>query len=161
MRFETRDVLSATPDAVLAALCDAGFWASVGQLPATHAPEVVGIEERGGEVRTRLRYRFRGDLPRAVTAVVDPQRLSWVEDTLWDRDAFEGHTTILPDHYPDKLHATAVSRLLADRDGCVRVGSGDVAVRVPIVGRQAERPIVSGLRDNLAALATLVDEWCG
>lgn len=160
MRFDTRDRLSSPPAAVLAALCDGGFWAGVGELPATHAPDVVAIDESGGEVRTRVRYRFRGALPRSVTAVVEPARLSWVDDTTWDLDAMEGHTTIRPDHYPDLLRATATSRLVADGQGTVRIGAGELTVRVPLIGRQAERPIASGLRDNLAALATLLDEWC-
>jgi hypothetical protein len=159
VQFDARNVIAAPPDAVLRALCDRAFWAALGPLPTTHAPELVSIDEHGGEVRTRVRYRFRGDLPRAVTRVVDPARLSWVEETLWDLDAREGHTTIRPDHYAEKIHATAVTRLLDDPIGCARLVHGELRVRVPLVGSQAEAPIVSGLRRNLAALGETLAAW--
>ena len=50
--------------------------------------------------------RFVGELSSAVTAVVDPAKLTWVDEATFDFAAHTGRHEILPDHYPDRLSAT-------------------------------------------------------
>jgi len=106
-----------------------------------------------------VRFRFTGHLSPAVTRMVDPAKLSWVEESVHD---LEGHTVTFhmqPDNYADRLRFEGSSRFEADGDdGTRRVAEGDVVVRVPLVGRAVEGAIVSGLREHLAAEVAVVEE---
>jgi hypothetical protein len=51
--------------------------------------------EQGDRVIVRVHYRFTADLPSAALAVIDPDKLTWIEETTYDLE-----------------HATSTSRLL-------------------------------------------------
>jgi hypothetical protein len=109
-------------------------------------------------VHLSIRFRFTGDLSPAVVRVVDPARLSWVEESVHD---LEHHTVTFhmkPDNYADRLRFEGSCRLEAVGDRrTLRVAEGEVAVRVPIVGRAVEGAIVSGLREHLAGEVEVVE----
>ena len=53
-------------------------------LPKLGPPEVLERTVDGDVVRLQIRYRFVGDLSPAVTAVLDPAKLTWVEHSTHD-----------------------------------------------------------------------------
>ncbi|MBA3282609.1 MAG: DUF2505 family protein, partial [Acidimicrobiia bacterium] len=108
-----------------------------------------------------IRFRFTGHLPSAVTAVIDPERLTWVQESVHDLD--DGTTTfrLIPDHYPDRLKASGTFRVVSDGHGSRRVVNGDLKVRAPLVGGRVEQAIVSGLEEYLVAEAPAVDAYLG
>ena len=161
MRFELEQRFSAPRDAVERAFLDADVLARVASLPHLRTAELLEQRAEGDVVRRRVRFAFRGRLSPAVTAVVDPSRLSWVDDSVFDTRAHRGRFRILPDHYADRLScAGTVAFELDEIDGRTRrLVMGDLRVRMPLVGGRAERAIVSGLRDHAAAEARVVQAW--
>jgi hypothetical protein len=116
----------------------------------------------GSVVDLSVRFRFTGNLSPAVTRVLDPARLSWVEESVHD---LERHTVTFhmkPDNYADRLRFEGSYRFepVGDRQ-TRRVAEGEVAVRVPLVGRAVEGAIVSGLREHLAAEVEVVERLVG
>lgn len=159
MRFEiTQQYRSAATD-VGAAYADPDLYPTLVGLPKLGGIEVLDRAVDGDTVRLRIRFRFIGDLPGAVTAVVDPKRLTWVQET--SHDLTSGVTTfrLAPDHYPDRLKASGTFRVTADGDGARRVVTGEVKVRAPLVSGKVEQAIVSGLREYLEAEAPAVDAY--
>jgi hypothetical protein len=73
-----------------------------------------------------------------------------VEETVYDLVACTARTVLHPDHYADKLTADISSTFLADGGGTVRRVTGEIKVRMLLVGRQVEKAIVSGLEEHLA-----------
>lgn len=160
MRFGLEQRFSAPLEAVEDGLLDPGFLARLARLPELGAPEVLSHEVEGEVVRQRVRYRFTGDLAPAVTAVVDPDRLTWVEESTLDRRAHRTTWRILPDHYASLLRCSGTFQLEpAEGEHTVRVTQGEVKVHMPLVGSKAEKGIVSGLEEHAVLQARAVEDW--
>jgi len=168
MQFRVDQRFAATPDDVLAMYCTAEFYDALDELTRIGRPEVLSVDGGPSDrtVRLRIRYAFTGHLPGAALAVIDPKKLTWVEDTSFDTATRTGTTKLLPDHYPDRLTASARSTIKgaepADDAGeprTVRRVEGTVSVRMPFVGGQVEKAIVSGLRDHLADEQLVATRW--
>ena len=158
MRFQIEQQIAGPVEAVARLYTEPRFYERLGELPKLGRPEVLERREDGSVVHLAVRFRFTGHLSPAVTKMVDPAKLSWVEESVHD---LEGHTVTFhmqPDNYADRLRFEGSSRFEADGDdGTRRVAEGDVVVRVPLVGRAVEGAIVSGLREHLAAEVEVVE----
>jgi hypothetical protein len=159
MRFEIEQVITGPVDAVARVYTEPRFYELLGELPKLGRPEVIARREVGSVVHLSVRFRFTGNLSPAVTRVVDPAKLSWVEESAHD---LEHHTVTFhmrPDNYADRLRFEGSYRFepVGDRQ-TRRVAEGEVVVRVPIVGRAVEGAIVSGLREHLAAEVEVVEQ---
>lgn len=157
MRFALTQRIAAPPDAVTAVYASAELYAAMDGTSRIGAPEVLDRSERDGVVTFRLRYRFVGDLSPAVTAVVDPARLSWVEESVHDLAARTVAVTLHPDHYADRLRCTATVRCEPDGGATRRRVEGELRVKALLVAGAVERAIVSGLEEHLAAEAAVVE----
>lgn len=162
MRFEIEQLIAGPVDAVARVYTEPRFYELLGELPKLGRPELLERREVGSVVDLSVRFRFTGNLSPAVTRVVDPARLSWVEESVHD---LEGHTVTFhmkPDNYADRLRFQGSYRFepVGDRQ-TRRVAEGEVAVRVPLVGRAVEGAIVSGLREHLATEMEVVERLVG
>jgi Protein of unknown function (DUF2505) len=161
MDFSVDQSFAAGPEAVVRAYASPELYAQLGtagERSKLGHPEVVSHRVDGTTVELAVRYRFVGHLPSAVTAVVDPRRLSWVEHSTHDLAEGIMRFRIEPDHYGDRLQASGQATVVARAGGgSRRTLTGSVRVRVLLAGPRVERVMVSGMRDNLAAEAPLVD----
>ena len=159
MRFRLEQRFTAPLEAVEGALVDPAFLARLAELPGLGTPELLSSRVEGDVVRQRVRYRFTGKLAPAVTAVVDPARLTWVEDSTFDRTTHRGEHHIVPDHYANRLRASYTTALEPQGAGTRRLTAGELAVRFPLVGARVERAIVSGLGEHARQEADVVAAW--
>lgn len=159
MRFHLEQQLPGSGDDVMAAFTDPAFYARLADLPNVEAPEFLGQEVGDGVVRQRIRYRFSGRLSGAVTAVVDPDRLTWIDETTYELAARSASFRIVPEHYASKLSCSGSYRFVPAGEGTKRVIDGELRVHVPLVGRRVEGAIVSGLERHLEEEAALVASW--
>jgi hypothetical protein len=157
MDFEIEQTLRGAPDQVDAALVDPAFLARMAELPKLGSAEVVAQTRDGTTVQQQVRYLFRAELSGAVTKVVDPDRLTWVEDSAIDLATHLTRCTIRPDFYANLLAGRYDARIVADGTGSRRTITGSLKVKVPLVGGKVERAIVGGLEENAAAQAELLD----
>jgi hypothetical protein len=157
--FRIEQRIAGSVDEVARAYADRDLHASLGELPKVGRPDVLSSEVDGDVVRLRIAYRFTGALPPAASAVLDPKKLTWVEESTHDRAAHTVTWKLVPDHYGDRFRANGTYRFRADGDVAVRETRGDLVVRTPFVGRLVERALVSGLREHLEAEAPLVAAW--
>ena len=153
MHFEIEQRFDAPREAVEAAYVDPALFAELASLPKIGRPELLDQARdgpRGDRIRQRVRYQFTGELSGAVTRVVDPARLSWVEETVFDASAHGSDVRIVPDHYGGLLESRMAITYEPAADGraTVRRAVGELRVRVPLVGGKAERGIVSGMREH-------------
>jgi uncharacterized protein YndB with AHSA1/START domain len=166
LRIEQR--FAATPEQVCAALVDPDYVVhAMGSLKDVGPPIVESQVRNGDTVRQRVIYRFTGKLPGAVTAVIDPKRLTWTEDTTVDTVRGTARFVMTPVHYPNFFTATGTWTLREDGDSTpakpttLRLIEGELKVRspVPFVGGQVEKAIVSGLSDRLADEPAAFARW--
>jgi hypothetical protein len=160
MRFQLQQRIAAPVDAVVAAFVDPGFYESLEALPNLARPELLSHEAKGSIVHLRVRYRFNGQLSSAVRAAIDPKKLTWVEDAEHDLDTHRVTFRMIADHYADRFKASGTYRFDAAGDAATtRNCTGDIEIRMPLVGRRVENAIISGLREHLDAEVDLVQRW--
>ena len=159
MRFALTQVIDAPVDDVAAAYAASELYTSMGPTSHLGPPEVLGRTELDGRVTLRIRYRFIGSLSPAVTAVVDPARLTWVEESVHDLDALTVGVTLRPDHYADRLRCTGTYRYQSRGDRAERRIDGELKVKALLVASTVERAIISGLEEHLAAEVAAVERY--
>lgn len=161
VRFRLEQRFSAPLLAVEEAFVEPELLAHLGQLPDLGRPQLLEQTSDGGTVRQRVRYKFQGQLSSAVTSVIDPERLTWVEDSTLDRATHVTEFVILPDHYSDRLRCLGRVTLDEDSGATTRITEGDLRVRAVFVAGRVERAIIAGLHDHAGAQAAAVQAWLG
>ena len=159
MRFRIEQRVPGPVDAVEAALLDPAFLERLATLPKLGRPELLDQQVAGDIVTQRVRYAFAGELSPAVTAVVDPKRLTWVEESTTDRRTHRTEFVIHPDHYGSRLRCSGTFTLQEAGDEVLRVAEGELKVSFPLVGGKVERAIVSGLEEHAELEARVLREW--
>lgn len=159
MKFELTQRYRSSAADVAASYADVDLYPTLVGLPKLGGIEVLSKDEGEGTASLRIRFRFIGDLPGAVTAVIDPEKLTWVQETTHDLSSGRTTFTLVPDHYPDRLQASGSFIVSATGDGAVRKVTGGLKVRAPLVGGRVEQAIVSGLEEYLVAEAPAVDAY--
>ncbi|MFA5883920.1 MAG: DUF2505 family protein [Acidimicrobiia bacterium] len=147
------------PTAVQDALLDPDFLAVTATLPKVGGAEVLELSRAADTARLRVRYRFTAPLSRAVTRVIDPAKLTWVDDARFDLNAMRAEHVMLPDNYADRLESSYTSTLAPDGTGTTWTVSGSLTVHAPLVGGKVAGVIVDGLREHAVAQGALLDEW--
>lgn len=151
MRFALEHHYRAEADAVARAYADPALYARLGAGSVLAPPEVLDRRDEGDDVVLRIRYRFVGDLSAAVRAVLDPDRLTWVDESTHDLAARTVAFRLVADHYADRFSCTGTYRFEADGAGTVRRTEAGLLVRAPLVGGRVERVLVGDLSAHLAA----------
>jgi hypothetical protein len=159
VRFDLTQTIAAPVDEVARAYASAELYEVLGGTEKLGPPDVLDRSASGDTVTLRIRYRFVADLSPAVTAVVDPARLTWVEVSVHDLAARTVQVRLEPDHYGDRLRCTGTYRYSARGEGTVRRVEGDLKVKVLLVAGQVERALVSGLEEHLEAEAPQVEAY--
>jgi len=161
MRFEIVQQLARAVAAVDAALVDPAFLVRMDELPKLGRAEILEQRREGDLVHQDVRYLFDAELSGAVTRVVDPKLLTWVERSVCDLGSHTTSCEILPDHYSGMLSGRYDAVIVADGGGSRRTISGDLRVKMPLVGGKVERAIVGGLEENAAAQQQLLEQFIG
>jgi len=98
VRFSAEQSITAPRDAVEAAFVDPGFYAALGELSAIRPPEVLEQRVEGADdnfVHLRVQYAFSGNLSGPARAVLDPARLTWVDQSTFEQFLASGETIYL------------------------------------------------------------------
>jgi len=159
LRFSIEQRFAADVDAVARAYADPALYVALVGLPKLSRPEVVGHETRGETVVLEVRYQFGGELSSAARAVIDPERLTWVERSTHDLTRRRTTFTMVPDHYGDRFSCKGSYAFEATDTGCRRRGEGDLRVKAFLVAATVERAIVSGLEEHLADEVPVVEAF--
>lgn len=159
MDFILTQNFAAALDVIDAAFVDRSLLETMDQLLKIGSVEVLTQSRSGEVVRQRVRYQFTAELSGAVRRVIDPDKLTWVEESVIDLATHTSSCRILPDNYAKLLEGSYEARLEATGSGTCRTATGQIIVGVPFVGGKVERAIVSGLEENATSQAGLVDAW--
>lgn len=160
MRFRIEQHFDAPPADVERAFLQPEFLERLGALAKVAKAELVDEVVEGSLVHRRIRYRFTGQLNAAVRRVVDPARLTWIEESTLDRATHHTTWRIAPDHYAAMIRCSGSFQLAdAPRGATRRTTDGDIRVNVRLVGGRVERAIVSGLEEHAAAEEEVINAW--
>ncbi|MGB6058888.1 MAG: DUF2505 family protein [Microthrixaceae bacterium] len=161
MKFNFEQRWNAAADRVMAVDTDQAVREGLSGLSATSAPEVLGVDTRGSTTVVRLHYRLAVDLPTEAARFIDTSNVSWIQETTWNLDDRSARVAFLPDQAGRLIGASATTRLLDHDGGAVRKVSGEIKVRIPLLGSRVERAIVAGVGDHLAEETAQVQDRLG
>jgi hypothetical protein len=159
MDFEIAQELAAPPTAVQDALLDPAFIRITATIPKIGGAELLELVRTDTTAHVRVRYRFTAPLSSAVTRVIDPGKLTWVDDATFDLAQLRSHHVLHPDNYADRFRAAYTSTLEPSGSGTRWVIAGSLVVKAPLVGSKVAAVIVDGLREALTMQAGMLDEW--
>ncbi len=141
-------------------LCDPAFQTQL-DLPDLSRPEVIASSVDGATRLLRLRYEYVGQLDGVARRILGDRKLTWIQELRLDTETYFGTLTFAAEQDADRLGGSAdvaITSLDDDRSSRRRI-TGDLHVRVPVVGGPAERRIVPGLVRRLDVEASaLVEE---
>lgn len=159
MRFTVEQRLATGADETARALTEPELYQGFAAVPKVSVPDVLACERDGDLVRLRIRYRFAGQLSSAARAVIDPAKLTWVDESVHDLSRRHVRFALRPDHYGERFRCSGEYRIEPAGDGCRRRATIDVKVSAPFVGGAVERAIESGLREHLADETEVVEAY--
>ncbi len=160
MRFTLDQHFVGSLERVESAFVDPAFLQHLSELPKLGRPTLVHRVEAGSLVHQWVKYAFTGEVNSAVRRVVDPARLTWVEESTLDRRTHRTTWRIVPDHYRNLLRATGEFQLHATGDeATTRTTEAELKVSVPLVGGKVEHAIVSGLREHAGLETAVLNRW--
>ena len=160
MRFTIEQRFAAPADVVARAYAEPALYATFVDLGKLSTPELVRHEVEGDVVLLDLRYRFVGELSAAAHAVIDRDRLTWVEHARHDLAARRTTFTMAPDHYRDRFRCQGSYRFEPiDDTTCARHGEADLRVKALLVAHAVESAIVSGLQEHLVEEVPVVEAF--
>jgi len=159
MDFSVAVPVAHPPAAVQDAFLDPDFLAVTGSLPKIGGAEVLELTRTDTTARLRVRYRFTAPLNKAVTRVIDPQKLTWVDDATFDLAALRSEHVMQPDNYADRLESSYVSTIAADGAGSLWTVSGSLVVHAALVGGKVAGVIVDGLKEHAVTQGQVLDDW--
>jgi hypothetical protein len=159
VHFQLEQRFAAPLAEVEAAFTDPDLLHRISAAATVGRPELLELVDEGEIVRQRIRYAFTGHLPAAARAVLDPARLTWVDESVLDRRSHRSEFVIVPDHYPDRLQCAGTVTLDEVQGVTRRLTDADLRVNFMFLGHRVEQAIVSGLRDHAAAEEKVVQSW--
>jgi len=160
VRFTLDTTYAAEAGGVAAAYADPALYAAFGDLPRAGQPEVLAHDVTGDIVRLDVRWRFTADLSAAARAVIDPDRLTWVERATHDLAQRQVTFELVADHYRDRFSCTGRYRFTGDgADRTQRHIEGDLRIKALLVAGAVEGAIVDGLKEQLRAEVVIVEDF--
>ncbi|HOT79634.1 MAG TPA: hypothetical protein PKY13_06575, partial [Microthrixaceae bacterium] len=124
MKFDVKQQFDADAAAVIGCYSSSEMYEQLPEFGKISRPDLLERTASGDTVKIRLRYKFTADLPTAALAIIDPDRLTWVEETTYDLAGLTSRLKLLPDHYASKLEASASARFVDRGDGSIRDVAG-------------------------------------
>jgi hypothetical protein len=160
MRLEARHEFPAPVEAVEAAMADPAFYGQLRDLPDLAPPEVLDRTASGSRITLRVRYVFTGHVDPIVKRLVDVDELVWVQTTEFDTEAHEASLTVVPEKLGSMLRCGGRFELApTPAGGTVRTLTGELKVKVPLLGGRAEKALGPGILRRIDLEADALRTW--
>ncbi len=151
--------IAASPADVAATLLDLDFQASLGDIGALRAREVLSQEEQDGVVVRRIRCVLGVNVTGVAKRFLGNSEPAWIEVSAWHPDEMRWHWHVEPEVAEDLLEARGAIDLQPAGGGTQRVVTGTVRVKVPLYGGTVERWIATGLERAYDEEAERLEVW--
>jgi hypothetical protein len=154
-RFDFRHAV----DDVLSALSDEAVLRARLERLGGHGAELLEHADQGDEVRYRLRQGLAAEqLPNAVRSLHRGDLVVWREQT-WrpGRDGYSGTASAEVGGVPGEIRAR--TELTGDDDGALLRITGEVTVRIPLVGAKLESVIAEQVGNLLRRESEFTEQW--
>jgi hypothetical protein len=159
VKLSSSHIFSASAAAVCAGMADADFYAGL-DLPDLDRPELLVRTEEDSRVDVHLRFTYTGRLDPIARRIVGREHVTWVQRLVVDSKNQCCALTVAPEIGVVPVTCTGTFTM-HDADGgqCLRTLTGELRVKVPVIGSRAERSLAPGITRRLALEAAALDRY--
>ena len=160
MQFLQRHVFETDKSHVWSVIQQPDFMQAMDEASGIQS-NLISEEHREGALFNIVNVEFNEPLPDIAARLLGTTQLSWRQEQLWDAEQYQMHWRILIPNLERKVHAAGCYQLMdAETTGCcVRQISGEIIVRIPLVGAKIERQIVRRLERSYEQAAAFTTQW--
>ena len=158
MRLELTHPLPASSDAVWQLVFSDEFSSALDQRTGVRR-EKVADELKSGKQHTSFRIVHSEPLPKVAAKAMGSNTLVYFQDQVIDEATKTVHWRVRLPSLGSKIQASGTYRLEAVADRCQRVVSGDISVRIPLIGGRVEKEIVKKLSASYDDSAKFIRQW--
>lgn len=135
--------------------------ALVAGMPNLESRELLEEKEEGGVLKRKVRYMGCGQVPKIARKVIKPHMLSWVEETVFDKNNHTYEFRCIPHYFADRIENGGKCRLIQDgKNRTRREIEGYFNIRLPSLTRKmAERLLMRYVKDNMEKEAGIMNEY--
>lgn len=158
MKFGFEQRWAAPVDDIMATYLDESFWTGLDGFSKMTPPVLLGIDrdDSAATALVRVRYRVDATLPAQASRFIDPDDVSWVQETEWDLRTNRAQVRFVPVQAAGLMRASATIEVRTDGDETIRALRGEFRVRIPLVGGRVEKAVVGDIGTNLEEEADAV-----
>jgi hypothetical protein len=139
VKLSASHIFDAPAAAVCEAMGDPDFYAGL-DLPDVESPEVLVRTADGDRVDIHVRFTYTGKLDPIARRIVGHDHVSWVQRLVIDTTTMACALTVTPAAGVVPVTCTGRFELHpADGGQCLRTLTGELRVKVPIIGGRAEK----------------------
>lgn len=139
-------------------MLDPEFARRLLELPDVGDVEVVGTGSGSSGRWLSVRMVYDGSLDPIAARVLGSSSPSWIQTYRFDT-VTEGALTISPEHHEKLLLCQATVTLHEEGDRTRRLMTGELSVRVPLLGGRAERALAPAIIRRIDIEAELLLDW--
>ncbi|MBK5222614.1 MAG: DUF2505 domain-containing protein [Acidimicrobiia bacterium] len=157
MKLQAAHEFAAPPERVAAAMTDPAFAIGLVGLPDVGRVEVVESVPGAASAVLTIRMVYDGALDPVAARVLGSSTPSWLQT--YQVGVAGGTLTISPEHHGSLLRCRADIAFTDTAEGCRRTMTGELTVRVPLVGGRAERALAPAINARIDVEAELLRWW--
>ena len=158
MKLDVRHSLPCSPEQFWDLFWDPEFERRLDSSASIHREMLELNPEVDGVQTWRIRFTPERELPRAVAKLIGNSKLVYDQESRLDRGAGILEWRVIPQVLADKVTAQGTMRIVPAPGGCERIVTGEVSVRVPMLGGRIEKTILSNVTDSYDRAAEVIAE---
>jgi len=122
-------------------------------LPDLKKPDIFERKEEGNLVKTKRRFQAGGQLPGGLKKFAPAETMEFVDHSVWDGEQKIHRWKIVSERFEKVIHWEGSTKYeeITGEDGTIKTRRemrGEIKVRIPFVGDQLEKTMVSGFKKN-------------
>ena len=121
--------------------------------------EVLWMREEGPIKIYRVKFTPEGDLPAPIAKVTGTKKLVYEQENRLNTETHSMEWQVFPTVATDKVTAKGVMNMREHPNGVERTVTGDVTVRVPLIGKRIEKLILNSVVTSYEHAADITRKW--
>ncbi|MCA9524065.1 MAG: DUF2505 family protein [Myxococcales bacterium] len=122
--------------------------------------EILKREEDDEQIRLRIEYMPRRELPTLAKKILKGGELGYVEDLIYHKSGWYCDTFIKPMTLADRIDCVGVMRFLEDGPShCLRTYEMNVTVNLPLAGGLIAKQMAKDIEESYKKTARFVGEY--
>ena len=121
--------------------------------------EMLWMKEEGIIKTYRMKFTPEAELPRAVAKFTGTKKLIYEQENRLNTETHVMEWQVFPTVATDKVTSKGLMTMREIANGVERTVSGDVTVRVPIIGKRIEKLVLNSVVTSYEHAADITRKW--